>query len=389
MTFSAGDLELRRARVQPYAGRLEFRPTGAIDTDSSLVGITSSRLGHDINLHRRVCQFLSRALMEARDAKSTLLVAEGSAIEPWVVRGAALFGVPLVRMRIRESDSGDLSRDAVLIDVADRVDAMHVLRGGKVEQCLRDRLAKLRDASTRVAIHGDKKCAAAGLIADGAIGWYLASNKCSTAASPAHTTVAPDSVDADWTRSDGNWLVHCTRGREGPWPGESDDQYRDAILVDHPCATSRAPIDALERIVRSRCLIASSVATLRSDPVVCFTALPLAQVLTKRCFRPHLGRWDYEPFGVAIRTSAAKQVGIEGVIYGQPADRRALAREDRYRFHPVGKTFNWQVEREWRSRRTIDLNEFAIEDVRVFAPDSFRGQGKLANCPWQIAWLTS
>ncbi len=362
-----------------------------------LIGLTSSRLGHDVSLHRRVCHYLSRSMLDCRDLGGCALVAEESAIQPWAERAATLFGVPILAISVASSDasgskadvrivSDDLSRDSVLCAVADRVDAVHIRRAGNIEVCLRRRLGDRQDASTRVAIMGGKQDAAASLIAAGAIGWYLAGRSDPTQASR-HDLMT--GTEEDWARTDGQWLIHCTRSRLGPWPDESPDQYRDSMLVDHPAASRRAPIDALERILWSRRLIASAVTTTKKVPVVCFSALPLASILKRRCFRPHLGRWDYEPFGVAIRRSVLEQMGGRPVIYGEGDQRNQILPADRFRFQSIGKTYDWRAEREWRTSASVDLQRLPNDSVRVFASDSSDARQKLGKSPWPVTWLTS
>lgn len=377
----------RRSRLEWVIGSspaVSFHSDRDVSTATSIIGLTSSRLGRDVTLHRHVCQFLSRSLLDASDRGAAVLIADGSAIAPWAIRAAELFGVPAIHLRVGD----DVWRDAAVIAIADRVDAVYVRSGGTIATWLDRRTMTLADASTRVAIYGRGHCAAAELIGAGAIGWYQRLTPISpTPISPPGQNAGATS-DEPWMRTDGRWLVHCTRRRDGPWPGESMDQYLDAMLVDHPHATRRAPIDALERIVASRRLIASSVATAKSHPVVCFSAVPLAELLDRRCFRPQLGRWDYEPFGVAIRLSAAKTAGLRPVIYGDGDRRKQLAPSDRYRFHSIGKTFDWRTEREWRSSQSLDLDAFDRSDVRLFAVDSPDARAKLKRSPWPITWLS-
>lgn len=376
---------LNATRHDRFAKLLGTAPSGSLRCDrdvspsTPIIGLTCSRLGRDIELHRHACQFLSRSMLDASDRGAAVMIADGSAIAPWATRAAELFGVPAIHLHVGD----DISRDAAVIALADRVDAVYVRGSGTVATWLERRVATLNDATTRVAIYGRGRCAAAELIAAGAIGWYQPSPD---ASSPTENTSATS--NESWTRTDGQWLVHCTRRCDGPWPGESMDQYRDAMLVDHPTATRRAPIDALEQIVSSRKLIASSVATAKSYPVVCFSAAPLAELLDRRCFRPQLGRWDYEPFGVAIGLSAAKAAGLRPVIYGDGDRRKQLSPLDRYRFHPIGKTFDWRAEREWRSSKTLDLDTFDPTDVRLFAIDSADARVKLKRSPWSITWLS-
>ncbi len=359
---------------------------------TTTVAVVSSRLGHDIDLHRHVCRFLTRSLLDCRTRNATLIIATGSAIEPWATRAAELFGVKALRIAIGKDDpsadhflpSEKRPRDTFVIELADRVDAVYVRTGGNVEKGLRQRINRLHDASTRVAITSDSKCAAAGLIASGAIGWFY-----SVSANKPPVTPPPDFGENDqWTRTDGQWLVHCTRGPKANWPDETVRQYRDSILIGDDSSTDRQPIDALCRIIGSGRLIATSTATSKKHPVVCFSEVPLAQLLDRRCFRPQLGRWDYEPFGIAIRRSVAALLGIEPVIYGEPNRRKTLLEQDRYRFHPVGKTYDWQSEKEWRSRISIDMAALPKSDIRVFAADTLESRNRLVGCPWAVSFIT-
>ncbi len=198
-----------------------------------------------------------------------------------------------------------------------------------------------------------------------------------------------DRPENRWGHSEAQWLIHCTRGRVGRWPDETERQYRDSMLLGTASSAQRGPLDALTRIVRSGRIVAGARASNHGYPVVCFSALSLQRLLESRCFRPHLGRWDYEPYGVAIRTSSAQKQGVQPVIYGKKSDRARLPEEDQFRFHPQGTTYDWGREREWRSRRSIDLGSIDREDVRVFALDTVAARSSLSDCPWQVSFLSA
>jgi hypothetical protein len=160
-------------------------------------------------------------------------------------------------------------------------------------------------------------------------------------------------------------------------------------LLGDESAARRGPLDALIRIVRSGQLVAGATATSKTHPVVCFSALPLKELLQKRCFRPQLGRWDYEPYGIAIRLSVAKRLGIQPVIYGETKDRALLHAEDQFRFHPIGKTFDWREEREWRSSESVNLAAMNPDDIRVFAEDLSIARLRLQDCRWPITLVAA
>ncbi len=74
---------------------------------------------------------------------------------------------------ICRSEHCSISRDAAVLALADRVDAVYVRPRGTIAACLKHRLATRHDASTRVAVITARKSAARELIDAGAIGWYL------------------------------------------------------------------------------------------------------------------------------------------------------------------------------------------------------------------------
>jgi hypothetical protein len=384
----------RGERLRDAVGAVEFTWKSNLDDCDCLIAVTSSRLGHDVHVHRQVCQFLTRSMLDCRQRNGVILVASGSAIESWATRAAELFGVPLATVGINDEAASinvraqveNLSRDAVVIALADRVDAVYVRQCGNIEQSLLARVQARQDASTRVAVSMNNKCAASRLIASGAIGWFYARASTKPEVRPPQASCHRDLDDA-WTRTDGQWLIHCTRQRTGAWPGETERQYQDAILLGDSAALARQPIDALARIIRTGRLTAGATATSKKHPVVCFSALPLQELLQRRCFRPQLGRWDYEPYGIAIRTSAAKRLGVVPVIYGPADERSRLAADQQFRFHPIGNTYDWRKEREWRCSESIDLQSLDRADIRVFARESEETESRLGHCPWPVTFV--
>jgi hypothetical protein len=280
-----------------------------------------------------------------------------------------------------------------VIALADRIDIVHVRSGGRIDRAVRSRLEHFRDASIRVAVWKQKslrpaKSGALDLVNAGVIGWLGLDEQADRSAEPSLPKRRQFRSEDAWANQSGEWLIHCTRAPMGCWPDETIQQYQDGLMLGDESAMNRQPVDALLRILRSGRLIASAVATARERPVVCLTENSLIETLSRRCFRPHLKRWDYQPFGIAIRTSIARRLGCRPVIYGQPGERERLSENQRYRFHPVGKTYDWQVEKEWRSPESILLEGISSKDLRVFALDSASVRKKLSHCQLPVTWVT-
>jgi hypothetical protein len=387
-----------------------------------LVAVVSSRLGRDSNRHRRIAQFLFRSAAETKRRGGTWLVATDSAIDPWARRAAQLYEVPILWLTDGKGE-GDimhrdqsLGRDEAVIAMADRVDAVYIRSGGKIHTAIHRRLQSSETTSVRIAIWPDDRWGDDHLIQAGAIGWYLsvsqtapvpttAMNSQSSHAQSSHAQSSNTqssntqssakklllglSMDAE-NLGLGPWLVHSTRAVHGPWPGETIRQYQDSVLlssetdinVDH-----RQAIDTLTRIIRSRKLIASAVASSHRHRVVCFSACPLFDLIQRRMYRSHLGRWDYEPYGFMIRKSSAIAAGARPVIYGEKTLLHRLPDAHQYRFHPLGKTYDWRQEREWRFDRSVDLSQFDNDDIRVFCLDNPSHRELLKSMPWKVIWV--
>ena len=189
--------------------------------DWTWVAITSSRLGQNPILHREVCRMISLCMLECRRRDAVLVVAKGSAVEPWAARASELFAVPILKIAVDGAPSTgggpcieiqvtaeSLSRDAAVIAIGDRVDAVYVRAGGTIDQCLRDRLVQLGDVSTRVAVTSLPKCAGRDLIGQGAIGWLSSTKDSSDLGDPAHQCKSHviAASDSDQTVQENAWM---------------------------------------------------------------------------------------------------------------------------------------------------------------------------------------
>ena len=86
-----------------------------------------------------------RSASEARIQQTVLLVAVGSAVEPWARRASKLTGASMLRIGFEEragrsrpqilvrcSGHVMMTRDQGAITMADRIDALYVRRGGHI-----------------------------------------------------------------------------------------------------------------------------------------------------------------------------------------------------------------------------------------------------------------
>lgn len=335
-----------------------------VDHTGPLTTVVSSRLGHDPVRHRTMARHLAESMLAFSRDQSTLLIAEGTAIESWAKHAANAFRVPTIVL----PDSPD--RDRLLLSIPDRIDAVYVRSKGKMKGLIEQRLS-LNSGTVHVAVDphcGDESKTARQLLTGGAIGRFLINEMIDDESTTSNFYDSMDSLD--WNE----FLVHCTRSTLGPWSGQSMPQYRDDMLLGDWSTASRDATAAVCRIVRQRRLRASAIVSDHQYPVVCFSLVPLPELLKRRTYRSHLHRWDYEPHGIAIARSAAERIGIVPVLYGDADAQSRLNADQRFRFQSRGAEDDWSNELEWRSDSDVNLDAIDPEHIRVFTSNRFSAE---------------
>ena len=398
-----------------------FQQTGDCRATAQAVGLACSHLGKNSNRLTQVA-FLLRQLFNSDWIKNTrLLVGEGTAIAPWATRAAELWQIPIEIICVmaqpglshasRHVDKpptptsksqwvhrtwvtlpNDTNIDQFVIHRVPRLFIPYVRRNGRIEAIAANRLT----SDSTFAVHVAPSRSAKHLISKGGIPLsanILGDSAAANVKIPSKTasTKGKQRNRFNWSVPKGllnrQWLIHCTRGNQGSWPEESEEHYYESILKDPPSACCREAIDALHRIVTQKRIIAQASTSRHAYPVVCFSEEKLDQLLARRCYRSHLHRWDYEPYGIAITRSAAEKFGIRPVIYCPQKRRREYAEQDQYRIHPIGKTYNWREEKEWRSPDSVPLEKLSIDEVCIFAEDSVASRSRLAGCGFVVHFL--
>ncbi len=154
------------------------------------------------------------------------------------------------------------------------------------------------------------------------------------------------------------WLTHCTRGRSGPWPDESLQEYYDQLLLGERARGFHAR-ESLLRILKMQRILATDYLKRGGQKSVSLSAVPLWKLLERRTFQSHLGRWDWEPYGICIRKSIAGCQGAREVVYVDKAVDDSSAKHpgsglgtpllppaESWELEYVSNI--WKEEREWR-----------------------------------------
>lgn len=180
------------------------------------------------------------------------------------------------------------------------------------------------------------------------------------------------------------WLLHWTRSTVGPWPDQDEQEFEDELILG--CRSSdRSALATLLRIVNEGKLYASSEAIRGGHRVVSFTEVPLRDFRHRRTYRRHRRRYDFEPWGIAIRRDVLKSAGARAVIYGDEETWRTTLDQDRPFFQNIGTGDGWtQDEREWRIMGHVQLEELPTSAVIVFVDSDSARRIVQEQTEWQV-----
>jgi hypothetical protein len=410
--------------------RLLWWPAG--QEERRRISVVSSRLGERKDLHRHWFDALRTVAVRCDPQQECLCVVDGTAACEAVSRAAALFGIPLLRlvidprqitdpevlvdwyrasrrqasqedplcMQVRISPAfqtskvsstiGELSLvDAALVFAGERIIALSCRKGGTVQRLLLHSLQQQSPQPT-VLVFDDRDDARTStrdeLSAAGAVPWLLDGYQDDYAATAGDTGRAPATAacppPSGPLHSPDEWLCHWTRPRRGPWPDESADDFWDALIMG--CASAdHSAVGALLRIIETRQLLPSEL----SHGAVSWTAVPLNEFGKRRVYRRHLRRYDFEPWGVAVRRSALLNSGCRPVVYVHPdaddEEENGPAWERQPATDSSGR-IDWTTEREWRILGCVDLATFVAEDVFIFANSSAETAVLQSVSPWPV-----
>ena len=189
------------------------------------------------------------------------------------------------------------------------------------------------------------------------------------------------------------YLSHWTRRQDGPWPDQDQNEWLDELILEHP-DRDRSALASLKRIACQKQLLSSKSSIRGSHEVVCFTATPLLRWSSLRSYRPHRGRWDFEPYGICINRQWLKQVGTRPVIYGDDHDWQRLSGAQRPFFqHRFGRNasaasrWDWAVEQEWRYPSTLSLDYLPAKAAFLFVPTRQEAEVLTKFSRWQVVYL--
>lgn len=294
--------------------------------------------------------------------------------------------------------------DVLSITLPQRVHVIDMREGGTIDHLLMERLTQTSSHEAAVRIYrliDENSNSQQAHLSQGAIDWLIVPQvEHSTEQSVdwgqiEHSIYNPifdvsvllnGNTPAEWS-----YLTHCTRARLFEWSDSSLSAEWDRWLLDGlPEETS--PWETLLQIARSQRLLASPEMTRDKIATISFSAVPLQELLSRRTYRSHLRRWDWEPYGVCIRKAALEKLAAREVIYGDDETWRRLSPTDRPWFQPRysrnGK-LDWQVEKEWRILGDLRLRKLPWESLFFFVPTMREAQRLSGLSAWPVAVIGS
>lgn len=377
--------------------------------DGRFTSLCSSRLGQRLRQEPHIANALRNFFLAITD-NQWVITAGRTTLESPLSRGCQLFRIPQLDLQpfpkrisqrwLRQSarscepgsiriwfDSNAVSADELLFSLCDELRILFMRPAGKIERLVDQYV----------------------LTAQGPQLWRLVDNP-SQSPSKSKENVNPKIIDwhllpsqdgSHVTRSDGkpeikplgawatDYLNHWTRFARKPWPDRNELNQFDPLFFES--TGSLSPLGTLLRILASRTLLASGALIPQKQRVVCFTEVPLTEFSQRRIYRPHLSRWDFEPWGISIRKSTLQRLHARPVEYGSQ-ELEVAANQPMRRLAPdeaLSQSEFWKGEREWRVVGDLDLRQISRKDAVVFVPDMAAATTLAAYTDWPFTIVGS
>lgn len=164
------------------------------------------------------------------------------------------------------------------------------------------------------------------------------------------------------------YLIHYTRSCPGPWPGQTVADYC-ASLIEGCERSAHTGFDTLLRILGENVIRSASRLTRRAYRVVSLTECFPEEISSLTQWRKGLIRWSFEPYGIAFPKDDLFKLGALPVIYAVEDAFQDLSADLQHLFQLQGKgSMDWSVEKEWRVRGDLILDEVLREKMVVIVP---------------------
>ncbi len=384
--------------------------------------VASSRLGRQLDRFPNWVTALRTAVCLGYRTRSTIVSAEGTTTHALVWRMACLLNTPRIVLRSFDEanqrpfenvfarpytsneqiifyQSLDLQQkpvlpiDSVIISHCDEVRVLFLRKNGNIDKSLTKRVAHPSPKKSTWLLHDDELTSPATRkrhLQNGVIDWLLIDGELKNSNNSSTATV----FGSRQTFDNEEFILHCTRSSGiRAAASRSDASLLDALLFGTDESIT-GPLRTLMSILLEGRLKATQQLTPGLRPVICFTDNRLEQLQNLRQYRKHLGRWDFEPFGLGIHKQAAFRFGARPVIYGDSASFTQMVPDDHPFFQKSNSTIgnkniDWTLEKEWRVAGDLRLRDFSDKELFIFVPDQFSGDFISKFTHWPVVVINA
>lgn len=178
-----------------------------------------------------------------------------------------------------------------------------------------------------------------------------------------------------------SFVIHWTRGTNGPWPGERlADLYADILASS---SWPRSGLATLQRIAQHQRIVASYRHMPAGTATVSFSKLSPMEAVPLMTWRSRYRQMSFEPYGIGFKEAVAESSGIRPVIYTDGTVDSAHV-EDRWLRQGKGKITDWRQEKEYRIRGDFSFGGMSDKDIALFCKNPGEAEELRARFPYRV-----
>jgi hypothetical protein len=181
---------------------------------------------------------------------------------------------------------------------------------------------------------------------------------------PINYALDPEALNPALREVGDDYLIHWTRATNTRWPGETKRSFYRHIVSSG--FWPHSGLHTLQRIIQMKRIIASPRHMPGNIPTVSFTGLTPLEMVPLMCWRARYRQMSFEPYGLGIRRSLARGLGIEPVRYFDAKNKAAVSESERWLGQSHGIITDWRTEQEYRHSGDLDFSDIPPDDLAFF-----------------------
>jgi hypothetical protein len=174
--------------------------------------------------------------------------------------------------------------------------------------------------------------------------------------------ITGDNLPSETINIGDQYIIHWTRASNGPWPSEKKHAYFSAVAGSE--AYPRNAFHTLQNIIKTGKIIASSAHMPKGFPTVSFSGLAPDKILPLMKWRSRYCQMTFEPYGIGIEKTTARQLGIVQVEYYRKGEYTKNTIP--WQLQSMGVKTDWQQEVEYRYPGDFSLSGIDRNKILCF-----------------------